>query len=63
MNRKSPSPPRIVTCSAAALAISCLSAENLARYVLAKKNNVNLRFDAACGRGEHLFYVGIGEAF
>jgi len=34
-----------------------------ARYVLAKKNNVSLRFDAAWGRDEHTFYVGIGEAF
>jgi len=33
------------------------------RYVLAKKNNVSLRFDAAWGRDEHTFYVGIGEAF
>jgi len=33
------------------------------RYVLAKKNNVSLRFDAAWGRDEHIFYVGIGEAF
>jgi len=33
------------------------------RYVLAKKNNVSLRFDAAWGRGDHAFYVGIGEAF
>ena len=34
-----------------------------ARYVLAKKNNVNLRFDAAWGRDETIFYVGVGEAF
>ncbi len=33
------------------------------RYVLAKQNNVGLRFDAAWGRDEHTFYVGIGEAF
>ena len=33
------------------------------RYVLAKQNNVSLRFDAAWGRDEHTFYVGIGEAF
>ena len=33
------------------------------RYVLAKKNNVGLRFDAAWGRGDHAFYAGIGEAF
>jgi len=34
-----------------------------ASCVLAKKNNVSLRFDAAWGRDEHNFYVGIGEAF
>jgi hypothetical protein len=33
------------------------------RYVLAKKNNASLRFDAAWGRDEHTFYLGIGEAF
>jgi Omp85 superfamily domain len=33
------------------------------RYLLAKENNVSLRFDAAWGRDEHTFYVGIGEAF
>ena len=33
------------------------------RYVLAKKNNVSLRFDAAWGRNDHAFYVGVGEAF
>lgn len=33
------------------------------RYVIAKKNNVSLRFDAAWGREEHSFYVGVGEAF
>ncbi len=34
-----------------------------ARYVLAKKNNVSLRFDAAWGKNEHALYFGIGEAF
>jgi outer membrane protein assembly factor BamA len=33
------------------------------RYVVAKKNNLSLRFDAAWGRDEHTFYVAIGEAF
>jgi len=34
-----------------------------ARYVIAKQNNVSLRFDAAWGKNEHAFYFGIGEAF
>lgn len=34
-----------------------------ARYVIAKQNNVSLRFDAAWGKDEHAFYFGIGEAF
>jgi hypothetical protein len=33
------------------------------RYVLAKKNNISLRFDTAWGWNETIFYVGIGEAF
>ena len=33
------------------------------RYVLGSKNNVSLRFDAAWGRQDHAFYLGIGEAF
>jgi len=33
------------------------------RYVVAKKNQVSLRFDVAWGRDEHTFYLGIGEAF
>jgi outer membrane protein assembly factor BamA len=33
------------------------------RYVVAEKNNVSFRFDAAWGRNEHQFYVGLGEAF
>ena len=39
------------------------SAGARARYVVAKKNNVSLRFDAAWGRDETTFYIGIGEAF
>lgn len=34
-----------------------------ARYLIAKQNNVSLRFDAAWGKNEHAFYFGIGEAF
>ena len=33
------------------------------RYVLAEENNDSLRLDAAWGRDENQFYVGIGEAF
>jgi len=33
------------------------------RYVIAKENNISLRFDVAWGRDEHTFYFGIGEAF
>jgi len=33
------------------------------RYVLAEKNNVSLRFDAAWGRHDQAFYIGVGEAF
>lgn len=34
-----------------------------ARYVIAKKNNVSLRLDAAWGRDERVIYFGVGEAF
>jgi hypothetical protein len=27
------------------------------RYVIAKENNISLRFDAAWGRDEHTFYL------
>ena len=33
------------------------------RYVIAKRNNISLRFDTAWGKNEHAFYFGIGEAF
>jgi outer membrane protein assembly factor BamA len=34
-----------------------------ARFVVARKNNISLRFDAAWGRDETVFYFGVGEAF
>ncbi len=33
------------------------------RYLLAKENSVNFRFDVAWGRDGHQFYIGLGEAF
>jgi len=33
------------------------------RFVIAKENNVSMRFDAAWGRDEHSVYIGVGEAF
>jgi hypothetical protein len=39
------------------------SLEVLYEWHWPKKNNVSLRFDAACGKDEHVFYFGVGEAF
>ena len=33
------------------------------RYVIAKQNNINLRFDVAWGRKSWAFYLAVGEAF
>ena len=33
------------------------------RFLLAKQNRINLRFDYAWGQDSSAFYIGLGEAF
>ncbi len=33
------------------------------RFLLAKKNHINLRLDYSVGQGSHAWYMGMGEAF